>query len=222
GDELEAKGFECSGECGSHSGIKSARQLVSAYLDAHNLSVVAHTKLAEAESAKGVFALLDYAESFPRNWPAIFDARRKTCRGRLIPDAQAGGAREVANILFGQPGIAQGCRDSVLLSSELARAEVALVIQVYSVGNRLEAMLAAEIFHHGEQFIFTEKAARSVIARVFRAVEFVGCDDFERNPVLAGKCNRVGKLSASQTGRVCDDGQHVVTEYLMCRPCQEC
>src|SRR6266705_3051696 len=74
-------------------------------------------------------------------------------------------------------------------------------------------MLAAEIFHHGEHFIFTEKAARSVIARVFRAVEFVGCDDFERNLVFAGKRNCVGKLSARQAGRVCNDSQHVIIRY---------
>ena len=89
---------------------------------------MAHTKLAEPEGTKCVFTLLNYAESFPRNWPAIFDARRKTCRGRLIPDAQAGGAGKIANILFSQPGIAQGGRDSVLLSRELTGAEVALVI----------------------------------------------------------------------------------------------
>src|SRR5207244_6539160 len=97
-------------------GIESARQLGSGYLDAEHPSVMAQTKLAEPEGTKCVFTLLDYVESFPRNWPAIFDARRKTCRGRLIPDAQAGGAGKIANILFSQSGIAQGGRDSVLLS----------------------------------------------------------------------------------------------------------
>src|SRR5690349_673331 len=80
-NELEAQGFERSGECGSHSGIQSTRQLVSGYFDAHNLSVMAHTKLAEAEGTKCVFALLDRAESFPGNRTTVFDTRRKTCRG---------------------------------------------------------------------------------------------------------------------------------------------
>src|SRR3989442_6380376 len=51
------------------------------------------------------------------------------------------------------------------------------------------------------------RSARSVIARVFRAVEFVGCDNFDRNLIFAGKRNRIGKLSASETGGVCDDSQ---------------
>src|SRR5205807_7720390 len=33
---------------------------------------------------------------------------------------------------------------------------------------------------------------------------------------------RGGRLSARQAGRVCNDSQHVIAEYLMCRRCQEC
>ena len=53
------------------------------------------------------------------------------------------------------------------------------------------------------------KAAGRIVAGVFGTIQFGGGDDFERNAVLSGKGDGVGKLGAGQARRVGDDGQHV-------------
>ena len=66
----------------------------------------------------------------------------------------------------------------------------------------------AEFFHHREELVLAVKTAGSVIASVFRAIQFVGQDDFERDSLFAGKSGCVGQLGAGQAGRIRDHCQH--------------
>jgi hypothetical protein len=97
----------------------------------------------------------------------------------------------------------------VLLGSLLPGTKVALVVEVYSVSDGIEAAPAAKFFHGREQLILAMKAAGSVIAGVFRTIEFAGHNNLKRDALLPGEGGRVRQLSASQAGRVGDDGQHV-------------
>ena len=91
----------------------------------------------------------------------------------------------------------------------LAGAEVALIILVHAVGDGIESAGGAEIFHDGEEFIFTVEAALAVVAGIFGAVEFGRCDDFDRDFVLVGKSDGVGEMSAGQAGGIGDHRQHL-------------
>ncbi len=79
-------------------------------------------------------------------------------------------------------------------------AEVALVVEVHAVGDGVEAARGAQFLHHVKQFVFALKTALPVVARIFRAVEFRGRDDFQRNALLVGKGDGIGELRASQAG----------------------
>src|ERR1700743_3199433 len=98
----------------------------------------------------------------------------------------------------------------MLISSLLSRAKVALVVSVHAVGDGVEAARLAEIVHDLEELILAVEAALSVIAGVFRAVEFRGSDDFNGDSILIGESDRIGQLSAGEAGRIGDYGQHVV------------
>jgi len=126
--------------------------------------------------------------------------------------------RESADVLLGQGGVEQRGGDVVLTSSLLARTEVALVVEVHAVRDRIEAAGVAKGFHDGEEFVLAMEAARGVVAGVFGAIEFGGWDDFEGNVLLMGEGDRVGELSAREAGRVGDHGEHVRAERLMSGP----
>ena len=49
-----------------------------------------------------------------------------------------------ADVFLGQPGVQQGRGDTVLLRSLLSRPEVALVVDVHAVGDRVKALLLAD------------------------------------------------------------------------------
>ncbi len=73
-DEFEAERFEDGGELGRDGGTQGTVQFFAGDLYADNVSVMAHTKLAEAESANCVFAAFDYVERFAGDGAAVFDA----------------------------------------------------------------------------------------------------------------------------------------------------
>src|SRR5579862_575905 len=102
----------------------------------------------------------------------------------------------------------------------LSGAEVALIVEVEAVGYRVESARGTEVFHHREEFVFALEAALSVVALVFRAVEFGGGDDLDRDSLLVGESNRVREMSAGEAGGVSDDREHVVPEYFVSDPSQ--
>jgi hypothetical protein len=112
----------------------------------------------------------------------------------------------------------EGRRRPVLLGGPLPGTEVALVVDVHAVGNGIKSPLAAEFLHDGEQFILAVKTAGSVVAGVFRAIEFAGHHDLQRDSLLAGEGGGSGQLGSGQTGRIGDHGQHVAAQYFMRRP----
>ena len=79
----------------------------------------------------------------------------------------------------------------VLSGSLLARAEVALIIEVYAIRNRVESPRGAQLFHHYKKFVFALKASLPVIACVFRTVEFGGDNDFDGDSLLIGESDGV-------------------------------
>src|ERR1700732_2403041 len=97
----------------------------------------------------------------------------------------------------------------MLLRGQLSGTKVALVVHIYPVSNGVEASLAAEFFHDRKQFVLAMKTAGSVIAGIFRPVEFASGDDFQRDFPLMGEGTRVCQLGTSQAGRISDDGQHI-------------
>ena len=65
------------------------------------------------------------------------------------------------------------------------------------------------------------EAARGIVARVFRAIEFGGGNDFQRDVMFLRKSNCVREMSARQAGGISNDGKHVVAKKLVGRPSQE-
>ena len=102
----------------------------------------------------------------------------------------------------------------------LPRAEVALIVPVHAVGNRVESARGAQLFHDIEKFVFALKATLPVIACILRAVEFGGGDHFDRNPLLVREGDGVGQVSPSQAGRVGDYRQHVTSKSAVRGPGQ--
>ena len=103
-DELETEAFEDGRELGRHGWIQRAIHFVPGDLNADNLAVMPHAKLPEAEGSDGIFAAFDHIERFARNRTAILDARRETCRSRLVPDAKPGLLRQFTDLLFREAG----------------------------------------------------------------------------------------------------------------------
>src|SRR6267378_533827 len=121
--------------------------------------MVANPELAESECTQGILPLFDHGERLPGHRTTVLDARRKTGRGRLVPDSQASRLGKLPDVLLVQAGCKQGCQDMVLLGCLLAGPEVGLVVSVHSVRDRVEAVLLAEGLQHSEQLVFAVEAA---------------------------------------------------------------
>src|SRR5690349_23533149 len=100
-DELEPQRFEYPGKFNCHLGSQGAAQFFARNFDADDVTVMANTKLAEAEFAQCVLALFDDIQNFPSNRTPVFDSRRQARRCRLFPNAQARITGEFPNFLFG-------------------------------------------------------------------------------------------------------------------------
>src|SRR5437868_2788894 len=100
--------------------------------------MMANAELAEAERAEGVFTLLHRRKRFAGNGAAVFDARGKTGRGGLVPDAKAGALRQGADVLLRQACVEERRDNVVLAGGLLSGAEVSLVIDIYAVSDRGE------------------------------------------------------------------------------------
>src|SRR6267142_295597 len=102
----------------------------------------------------------------------------------------------------------------------LARPKVPLVVEVHAVRNRIEAVLFAIRLHDGKQFILAMEASKRVVADVLRPIDLLGWDDFDGDTLFLDKRNRVVQLGASDTGRVGNHGEHILSQRLMRHPGQ--
>ena len=204
--------------CAAMAGLRRTVQFLAGDLDADNVAVMAHAELAETEGANRVFTALDHVERLARHGTAVFDARGEAGGCRLVPDAQAGLACQFADVLLGESGFQQRRGNMMLFGGLLAGAEVALIVQVHTVGDRVEPARGAKVFHDCEEFVFAVKAALAVIAGIFGTIEFRSGDDFERNSLLVGEGDGVGQVRAGQAGGIGDHRQHVVAESAMSGP----
>ena len=100
----------------------------------------------------------------------------------------------------------------------LSGTPVALVVEIDSIRDGIEASCLPQFFHQSEQFILAEEAALRIVAHIFWTIEFRSSDRFQRDRLLFGKCNCVGQLGSRQAGGIGNDGQHILPQHLMCSP----
>ncbi len=105
----------------------------------------------------------------------------------------------------------------VLLGRFLPRTEITLIVNVHAVSYGREIMLLRKLLHHDEQFIFAVKAARGIVARVLRLVQFRSLDDLERNVLLFRERNSILQVGAREARGICDHSQHIAAECLVRR-----
>ena len=108
----------------------------------------------------------------------------------------------------------------MLARSCLPGTEIALIINIHAVGNRLKATSCGKCFHHLKEFVFAVEAPLAIIADVFRPVHFAGLDDLNGNAMFLREGKRVLKLGTSQARGVRDYGQHIAAKNLVRDPCQ--
>src|SRR5258707_882007 len=158
-DISKAQRLEDPRELREHFHVQRLVQLVARNLDPRNLAMMAYTELSEAEGAQGVLALFHGSQGLAGDGASVLNPRGKTGGSGLLPDAQTGLARQLPDIALGQSSLKQRRRDFVVLRRLLSRTEVALVINVHSVSNRMEAMVFSKTLHHDKQLVFAVKAA---------------------------------------------------------------
>src|SRR5690242_10968253 len=106
----------------------------------------------------------------------------------------------------------------MLPCSLLARPKVTLIVKVHAVSNGVKSAGGTELFHYRKQFVLALKATLPVVASIFGTIE-LGCGKhLDRNSLLVGERECVGKVGSSQAGRIGDHGEHVVAEGAMCHP----
>ena len=108
----------------------------------------------------------------------------------------------------------------MLARGRLSGTKIALIIDIHTIGNGLEAPFCGKSLHYLEKLVFAVKAPLAIIADVFRSVHFAGLDHFNSDPMFMGEGERILQLRASQAGRVCDYRQHILAQDLARAPSQ--
>src|SRR5215472_1897420 len=109
----------------------------------------------------------------------------------------------------------------MLSSRGLTGPEVSLIVDIHAIRNGTKTPLLAELLHDVEKLVFAMKTAGCVIASIFGTIQFRSLDHLQRNLFFFGKRECIRQLRASQAGRVGDYGQHLCSQFLVCRPSQE-
>src|SRR5215469_7954428 len=221
GHKLEPQVLEDTRQFRGHRRIQRPRQLLLGDLDAHNLAVMPHPNLAEAQRPQRVLTLLHRAELLAGHRTPILDTRRQARRRRLIPDPQPRLARQLANLLLRPSPFEQRSSYLMLGCRFLPGPEVPLVIQVDSVRDGAEPPRRAKRLHQREQLVLAVKAARPVIPQIFLTIHLRRVNDLHRDALLPGEGQSVVELSARQAGRIRDHRQHLFTQHLMGKPRQK-
>src|SRR5262249_30086982 len=144
----ESQFLERDGEIPSHLGGQRASQFVATDLDANDIAVMADPELPESKGAERIFPTFHNPQHCWRHRASIFNPRRETRRCRLIPHAQTRIAREFTDLRLAQSRIQQRSGHLMLASRLLSWTKVALVVNIYSVGDRVKPVRCAVRFHH--------------------------------------------------------------------------
>ncbi len=152
--------------------IEGARQFVAGDFEAHNLSMMAHAELAEAEATERVFTLLDHRRASRVTGRPYSMREERQAEAGLSQTRSPACLRECANVLLRETRVEQRCRDVVLTGGLLAGAKVALVVDVHTIGDHVEAARYAKRFHDREKLVLAVKAAGRVVANVLGTIQF--------------------------------------------------
>src|ERR1700742_3967218 len=117
-----------------------------------------HAHLRETQRVQEGLRVLYLLKCFECDRTAILNARRKTCRRRLVPHSQSSRMGKRANLPFAQTSIGQRRDSPVLIRSPLPWTEVAGIVTVASVGQCHATQLGSERLHHAKQFVLAMKA----------------------------------------------------------------
>lgn len=218
GYELESETFEDGGEFGRHGRTQGSIHFFTSDLDADDFAVMPDAKLPESEDAKGIFATLDHVERLARDGSAVFDPRREASRCRFVPDPKASTLRQIANVLLGQSSFQKRCRNMMESGRLLPWPEIALIVHVYTVRDRVEATGRAKVFHDSEKFVLAVEASLPVVADILSPLEFERRDYFHRNALFIRESQRIGKMGAGEAGGIRDHGQRSVSQNPMSDP----
>ena len=166
----------------------------------------------KAQRVHRILGALHLAQVLRRHCAPILDARRQACAGRLIGHLQPGLARQSANLLLAQLRLGQRSQRVVHRGSALPGPQIAVVVQVPAVRNLREPQFHPRRLHLGEQLVLAVEAAVAIVARVLRVVQLARLQNVYRDPVLGGKVERRGKLSARQRWRIGNHRQHPLAQ----------
>ncbi len=189
--ELESQFFEDGCELTGHLGRQSARKFLSGDFNTHNIAVMTHAELAKSESTYGVFSALDNLQRLRRHRAAVFNSRGETCGSGLVPHSEACLASQVTDLSLAKPGLNQRRQNVMLARRFLPRTEVALIISIDTISNRIESMLGSISLHYSEQLVLAMEATHGVIAGVVGIFQLPSLDHLQRNSALTGKCEGV-------------------------------
>lgn len=197
------------------------RQFFAGNFHAGQRAVMTDADAREAERVQSVLGLLDLSKCFGCDLAAVLDARGQACGGWLVPEAQASGAGEGANLGLGELRLGQRRARGVERGGLLAGTEVAAIIEVHAVGEVGVAELLAQRFHLREQLLLAVEAALGIVARVIGVAEFDCGEDANRDSVLVREVKRCGQFCARQRGGIRQNGEHAVTEDAVRSPGEE-
>lgn len=103
----------------------------------------------------------------------------------------------------------------------LSGPEVALVVEIHPISDRIEPALDADLLHDGEKFVLALKTTLPVIANVLGPIKLGRGNNFDRNSLFTREREGVSKMGASQTGGVGDYGEHLVSQDTVSGPGEE-
>lgn len=191
-------------------------------LNAHDLSMMTDSNLVKAQGTQGVLAAFHRQQGFPCDWMTVGDTRREARGCRLVPDAKSGLLCQQADLSFGKTGLKQRGSDVVPFCRFLTGTKIALIVEVYAVGNAGKTLFACKLLHKVEELILAVKATEPVITNVFGELHLLSLDEPMRNLLLLREGDSILELNSSQTGRVGGHGQHIRAEHLVCHIRQVC
>src|SRR5690349_21052091 len=136
----------------------------------------AHTELAKAKLAHGLFAFFDNGEALGCDFDSISDPRGEAGGGWSVPHGQINLAGKFTNISLGHAGIEQRSQNLVLAGGLLPGTPIAEIVLVDSIRHRSDPALACQAVKLIEKFILAVVAAVGVVGAIGGIREFIGRD----------------------------------------------
>ena len=157
--------------------LPEPRHLVVRDLQPREPLVVTHAELPKAERAHEGLGGVDAPQLLRRDGVAVLEARGQAGERGLVPRRQSERARELADLLLGEPGVDHRRAHAALLRGLHARPVVAEIVDVRAVHQRTAAFALGDRRELSEQLLFAEEAAVGGILRVLRVGQLRGADD---------------------------------------------